>query len=157
DSRMALDRSVMVSSAVTGRDPVAPIHPVRGAGGDHVDGRVVRRVGKGVEPVPNTWVTLHRVGSDTAGPLDSMRTKADGRYVFNYKRAGDPQAIYFVSSTFDGVAYFSQPLRAAVETGDDAQITVFDTTSRPMPLNLRGRHLIVAAPGKDGLRTMVEV
>jgi hypothetical protein len=125
--------------------------------GDHVDGRVVRRVGKGVQPVPSTWVTLHRVGSDTAGPLDSMRTSADGRYAFSYKRIGDPQAIYFVSSTFDGVAYFSQPLRAAIETGDDAQITVFDTTSRPLPLNLRGRHLIIAAPGQDGLRTLVEV
>jgi hypothetical protein len=110
-----------------------------------------------VQPVPSTWVTLHRVGSDTAGPLDSMRTNADGRYVFSYKRTGDPQAIYFVSSTFDGVAYFSQPLRAAVETGDDAQITVFDTTSGPLPLTLRGRHLIIAAPGQDGLRTIVEV
>jgi hypothetical protein len=86
-----------------------------------------------------------------------MRTRADGQYVFNYRRTGDPQAIYFVSSTFDGVAYFSQPLRAAVETGDDAQITVFDTTSGPLPLTIRGRHLIVAAPGQDGLRTIVEV
>ena len=118
---------------------------------------MLRRVGKGVQPVPNTWVTLHRVGSDTAGPLDSMRTRSDGRYVFSYKRTGDQQAIYFVSSTYDGVAYFSQPLRAAYETGDDAQITVFDTTSRPLPLTLRGRHLIIAAPGQDGLRTIVEV
>lgn len=110
-----------------------------------------------MQPVPNTWVTLHRVGQDTAGPLDSMRTGADGRYKFNYKRTGDPQAIYFVSSMFGGVAYFSQPLRAAVETGDDAQVTVFDTTSGPFPLNLRGRHLIVAGPGQDGLRTVVEV
>jgi hypothetical protein len=127
------------------------------AGSDHVDGRVLRRVGKGGQPVPGTWVTLHRVGSDTAGPLDSTRTKADGRYAFTYKRTGDPQAIYFVSSTFDGVAYFSQPLRAAVETGDDAQITVFDTTSHALALTLRGRHLIIAGPGQDGLRTIVEV
>lgn len=127
------------------------------AGNDHVDGRVVRRVGKSVQPMSSAWVTLHRVGADTAGPLDSVRTNADGRYVFRYKRTGDPQAIYFVSSTYGGVAYFSQPLRAAVETGDDAQITVFDTTSAPLALELRGRHLIVAAPGQDGLRTLVEV
>jgi hypothetical protein len=103
------------------------------------------------------WVTLHRVGSDTAGPLDSMRTDAQGRYRFAYKRTGDTQAIYFVSSTYDGVAYFSQPLRTADETGDDAKIVVYDTTSGPLPLQLRGRHLIVAAPGQDQLRTIVEV
>jgi hypothetical protein len=119
---------------------------------------VVRPAGKNAtQPVPSTWVTIHRVGSDTAGPLDSMRTNADGRYHFTYKRTGDPQAIYFVSSTYDGVAYFSQPLRTADETGDDAQITVYDTTSRPLPLALRGRHVIVAGPGQDRLRTIVEV
>jgi hypothetical protein len=126
-------------------------------GGDRVDGRVVRPLGKSVQAVAGTWVTLHRVGSDTAGPLDSMRTDAKGRYRFTYHRTGDPQAIYFVSSTYDGVAYFSQPLRTADATGDDAQITVYDTTSGPLALQLRGRHLIIAAPGPDLLRTIVEV
>ncbi len=117
----------------------------------------MRQVGKEFRPVASAWVTLHCVGPDSAGPLDSMRTNADGHYAFRYRRVGSAQAIYFVSSSHDGIAYFSQPLRTANETGDDAAITVFDTTSRPLPLSVRGRHLIVAAPGADQLRTIVEV
>jgi hypothetical protein len=146
-SLLGLALLVLAGRSVGGRSGVS----------DRVDGRVVQPAGKATRPVANTWVTIHRVGSDTAGPLDSMRTNADGRYHFSYKRTGDPQAIYFVSSTYDGVAYFSQPLRTANETGDDAQITVYDTTSRPLGLQLRGRHVIVAAPGQDQLRTIVEV
>jgi hypothetical protein len=152
----AVARATTAATATVPSSATVPTKAAKAAE-DHVDGRVVRRAGKSAQPVQRTWVTLHRVGSDTAGPLDSMRTSVDGRYAFSYKRTGDPQAIYFVSSTFDGVAYFSQPLRAAIETGDDAQITVFDTTSRPLPLDLKGRHLIIAAPGQDGLRTIVEV
>ena len=44
-----------------------------------VDGRVRRPVkvnadSTGMGPAAGTWVTLHRVGKDTAGPIDSIRT-----------------------------------------------------------------------------------
>jgi hypothetical protein len=41
--------------------------------------------------------------------------------------------------------------------GADAEITVFDTTSHPIPLHVRGRHLVVSAPSADGWRDVVEV
>ncbi len=108
-------------------------------------------------PVAHVWVTLHRVGPDTAGPLDSTRAGADGRYAFTYHRTGSNEAVYFASATYDGIAYFSQPLTQALDTGEAAEITVFDTTSHPVPLHVRGRHLIVSAPGVSQLRQVVEV
>ncbi|MFL5604814.1 MAG: hypothetical protein ACJ8AD_00070, partial [Gemmatimonadaceae bacterium] len=41
--------------------------------------------------VPGAWVTVHRVGPDTQGPLDSVRTDATGRYSVKYRRFGSDE------------------------------------------------------------------
>jgi len=125
-----------------------------------VIGRVVRPDSTDtsqVSGVPGIWVTLHRVGSDTAGPLDSMRTQAGGRYEFRYRHRGRADAIYFVSASYASIAYFSLPLLTPRVTGDSAEIIVYDTTSRSFPLTIRGRHVIVSAPNADGSHDIVEV
>ena len=106
--------------------------------------------------VPGAWVTLHRVAPDSSGPVDSVRADASGRYGIRYKPVGG-DAVYFASSMFGGVAYFTPPLPAANAGGDAGEITVFDTTSAPVPIHTRGRHLVVSASGVDGRRTLVEV
>ena len=121
-----------------------------------IDGRVMRPRLRALAPVSGVWVTIHRVASDTAGPLDSMRTGADGRFHFRYSRAGKPDAVYFASAMYDGIAYFSRPLTTAHVTGDDAAIIVFDTTSIHFPLAIKGRHLVIATPNVDGTREVVE-
>lgn len=126
-------------------------------GPSRVAGRVVMPGGDSVVGVANAWVTIHRVAPDRAGPLDSMRTSATGAYAFTYRRTGSADAIYFVSSSHGGVAYFTPPLREGNVTGDDAEITVFDTTSHAIPITIRGRHLIVQRPGEGGRRIVTEV
>jgi hypothetical protein len=64
--------------------------------------------------------------------------------------------VYFVSASYDGIAYFSTPL-SAVTRGDDAQITVFDTTSAQVPIHVLGHHIILGTPNADGRREVVEV
>jgi hypothetical protein len=122
-----------------------------------VAGRVVKPGGDSVVAVAGARVTLHRVGTDHAGPLDSTFTRANGSYAFTYRRTGADDAIYFVSSSHDGVAYFSHPLNAGDDSGDDGEIVVFDTTSRAVPVTVRGRHLIVSRAAPDGERTVTEV
>lgn len=122
-----------------------------------VTGRVVMPGGDSVVAVRNARVTLHRVGTDHAGPVDSTHTGPDGGYSFSYRRTGAEDAIYFVSSSHDGVAYFSHPLSAGRDSGDDGEIVVFDTTSGHVPLTVRGRHLIISRPASDGERTVTEV
>ena len=124
-----------------------------------VDGRVVRPTGVPGAPAPvaGVWVVLHRVGSDTARPLDSVRTRPDGRFRIAYRAFGAADAIYFVAVRHDGVAYFSAPLRAARVTGADAELTVYDTASAGTPLRERGRHVIIFAPASGGTRKVVEV
>jgi hypothetical protein len=103
------------------------------------------------------WVVLHRVGPDRAGPLDSVKSDPRGRYAFNYVRTGSEDAIYFVSASYDGIAYFTPPLAEGRISGDDGEVTVFDTTSHRVPTSLRGHHVVVSAVDANGLRSVVEV
>lgn len=121
-----------------------------------VDGRVMRPQKATLLPVGGVWVTIHRVASDTAGPLDSARVGADGRFHFRYTRKGKADAVYFVSAMYDGIAYFSRPLGPGRVSGDDAAIVVFDTTSMRFPLAIKGRHIVISAPNVDGTRQVVE-
>jgi hypothetical protein len=132
---------------------------VLGAQGDAmrvVDGRIVKPGRDTFLPVPGVWVVLHRVGADAQGPLDSVRTSASGAYRFRYRRTGAEDAVYFVSASFGGLAYFSPPLRDASVGGDDAEIVVYDTTSRAIPIAIRGHHIVVSEP-KGGSREIIEV
>jgi hypothetical protein len=110
-----------------------------------------------MDPVSGVWVVLHRVGPDRAGPLDSIKSDPRGRYAFNYARTGSEDAIYFVSASYDGIAYFTPPLAEGKVSGDDGEVTVFDTTSHRVPMSLRGHHVVVSAVDANGLRSVVEV
>jgi hypothetical protein len=110
-----------------------------------------------MEPVSGAWVVLHRVGPDRAGPLDSVRSDSRGRYSFNYRRTGSTDAIYFVSASHDGIAYFTPPLAEGKVGGEDGEITVFDTTSGRVPVSLRGHHVVVSTADANARRSIVEV
>jgi hypothetical protein len=122
-----------------------------------VSGRVVRPGDHRMDPIAGMMVTLHRVGSDTQGPLDSARTDTRGRFSFRYLKTGSEDAIYFVSGLYRGIAYFTPPLQKAEVSGLDAEITVFDTTSRHVPISVRGHHLVISAVDASGMRSVVEV
>jgi len=122
-----------------------------------VSGRVVMPAGTTETPVPGVMVTVHRVGPDSAGPLDSARTDARGRYTVRYTRYGSENALYFAAAMYRGIAYFTSPLRGVRTEGDEGEITVFDTTTRLVPLSIQGHHVVVSAPNATGAREVVEV
>lgn len=120
-------------------------------------GRVVTPGAQREIGIAGVMVTLHRVGPDSAGALDSVRTDGAGRYTIRYRRFGDDDAVYFAAALHHGIAYFSSPLRGVRARADDAEITVFDTTSSAVTFTVQGRHVVVSAPGADGGRDVVEV
>src|SRR5215510_795173 len=124
-----------------------------------VDGQVVRGTRAGPIPVANQWVVLHRLVADRSqsGPIDSMRTDAKGRYSFRYVGAPDSVTIFIATTSHGGIVYPTSPFRSTRVSGDDAMLTVFDTTSGKVPLKLGGRHLIVGAPQQNGTRPVAEV
>ena len=58
---------------------------------------------------------------------------------------------------YRGIAYFSTPIQSARASGEEGEITVFDTTSKPVDFHVRGHHIVVSAPRPDGSRDIVEV
>ncbi len=127
-----------------------------GAQARRITGRVLRPAVDSLRGVEGTWVVLHRVAADHSGPLDSIRTARDGRFSLRYTPRGSDDAIYFVSATHDGIAYFSPPLDTA-HAVEETELAVFDTTSAPVPIHVRGHHIVVSAREKDGRREVVEV
>jgi hypothetical protein len=124
-----------------------------------VEGRVMRPHANEQDPlpVPSIMVTLHQVTRAGGHPLDSMMTDRAGRFSFHYPVPADSAAIHFVSVAYAGITYFSAPLRDAIIRGDDADLTVFDTTSRPVTITQRGRHIVVSAAAANGSRSVIEV
>jgi hypothetical protein len=146
---VVLARATAVAQAPHAAMASAPAREARG---------VVQRVtNKGEAPLAGRWVVLHRVGTDLAAPVDSVRTDAAGRFAFRYRATGDTNALYFIASSYGGIAYFTPPLRKAIVAGGDADILVYDTTSAPIPVSVRGRHVIVTAPDTGKGRTVLEV
>jgi hypothetical protein len=122
-----------------------------------VEGRLLRAAAPEPVPLAGEWVVLHRVGSDTASPQDSMRTGAGGEYRFRYRLFGSADAVYFVSALRGGVAYFTQPLRGERIAGEAAELLVYDTTTTPFRLRVAGRHVVVGEPTAQGRRAIIEV
>ena len=108
-------------------------------------------------PIPGIFVTLHRVASDGSGPVDSVRTDANGKYVIQYRRPLGDEGVYFAAAVYRGIAYFSTPIQSARASGEEGEITVFDTTSRVVDFHVRGHHVVLSAPRPDGARDVVEV
>jgi hypothetical protein len=118
-------------------------------------GSVALLRGSAERALPGQWVTLHRVASDGAGPLDSMRTGAGGRFSFRYRPTGDSTALYFASTQYGGIAYFTTPAKAKDSPG--GVISVFDTTSSNVPLTVVSRHIVISLPDTGRSRVVLEL
>jgi len=121
-----------------------------------VRGSVVRQTLDGTRVVARELVTLHRVNSREAGPIDSMTTDAKGAFAFRVA-SPDSLSMYLASARYGGVAYFSQPMQAGQVAGGPSEIVVYDTTSADVRLQLQGRHLVVSSPNADGVRSVIDV
>jgi hypothetical protein len=131
--------------------PAVPVLPALSAQ-TRVSGQVITADST---PVRGARVVLHRVGQQTQGPIDS--TRADGRGRFSFVFRPDTNAFYLLSSNRAGIEYFSPPVPtnpARPDTG--MRIVVYDTSSTA-PVTLEARHLVLARPGDDGSRSVLDL
>lgn len=90
--------------------------------------------------------------------MDSGRTDARGRYRLR-SPGRDSAAVYIVSLTYAGIAYFTRPLhppRGAAE-GTAEALAVYDTSSNSPAVQAAQRHIIVRRPEQDGSRHVLEL
>jgi len=121
-----------------------------------VTGRVVHG-GPNGRPLARAWVVLHRVTMGGAGgPIDSSRTDGRGDFTFSVSRP-DTSAIYVVSSWYDGIAYFSEPVTVSRPRTSLRPLLVYDTTSTGPGVQVGRRLLTVAKQKPDGARDVLEL
>ena len=121
-----------------------------------VSGRVLRG-GRDTVPLANVVVVLHRMSSTTAGPIDSVRSDARGRYRLALRKP-DSTSAYVVSVWYDSIAYFSLPLnvagRPAVHVED---VVAFPSSLTGPPLRLARRLATISAATNGGTREVLEI
>jgi hypothetical protein len=132
--------------------PALPVFPVISAQTTRATGRVLSADST---PVRGVRVLLHRVGQETQGPIDSTRSDGRGRFLFTF--LPDTSAFYLLSAERAGIEYFSPPVATNPERPDTGiRILVYDTSSTT-PISLVARHLVIARPGEDGSRGVLDL
>jgi len=135
---------------------LSPCPPVPLSAQSTAAGRVLRP-GTAADSVgiSGVRIVLHRVGQLEQGPLDSTVSGPDGRFRFRFR--ADTAAIYLLSARYRGIEYFSTPVHTNPARPDTAiALVVYDTSSRA-PVTLSARHLVVARPGDDGAREVLDL
>jgi hypothetical protein len=116
------------------------------------EGRVILPDSSGVAGVR---VVLHRVGQQVQGPLDSVLSATGGHFRFRFR--ADTAALYLLSARRSGIEYFSPPVNPRAQRPDTSlRIVVYDTSSTE-PIGIEARHLVIARPGDDGSRTVLDL
>src|SRR5204863_4391975 len=85
-------------------------------------------------------------------------SRTDGRGAFTLS-VGHPDttAIYVVSSWYDGIAYFSEPVTVSRPRTSLRPLLVYDPTSTGPGVRLERRLLTVAKQKRDGARDVLEL
>jgi hypothetical protein len=100
-------------------------------------------------------VLLHRVARASQGPVDSVVADPAGRFRFRF--VADTSAVYLTSTRYQGIEYFSPAVHLNQALPDTAlRIAVSDTLSAA-PIELEARHLVIAEPGDDGSRGVLDL
>ena len=121
-------------------------------------GRLVRLRGADSTGLAGAMVIAHRITPEWQGPVDSMRTDAAGRFRFRVSAGGDTSAVFVVSTRYQGIGYFSEPVPARAPAGAGAMVlVVFDTSAGGPPLQISVRHLVLTAPKEDGSRPVLDI
>jgi hypothetical protein len=122
--------------------------------------RMQGRVVLGGAPVAGVPVTLHRVTSDSSGPVGTGSTAADGSFTLTLPPADTSAgfSVFFATAEFRGVRYFGPPLHPG-DAGTGYAVEVFDTASAsrtPGAVQVSRRDVIVL-PEEDGSAEVNEI
>jgi hypothetical protein len=145
-SRFAFCLRFLILSAL----PASPVLSAQTTA--RAEGRVILPDSSGVAGVR---VVLHRVGQQVQGPLDSVLSATGGHFRFRFR--ADTAALYLLSARRSGIEYFSPPVNPRAQRPDTSiRIVVYDTSSA-VPIGIEARHLVIARPGEDGSRTVLDL
>jgi hypothetical protein len=115
---------------------------------------VVRPSGGDTIPVGPVRLVLHRLGRTAQGPIDTV--EADSRGRFDARFVPDSTALYLLSVRYQGIEYFSSPVRADLRNPDTALVIIVADTSSTAPVQVSERTLLVGRPDASGSRQVLD-
>lgn len=115
---------------------------------------MVRLSGGDTVPVGSIPVVVHRIGRATQGPIDTIRADPRGR--FTTRLAPDTADLYLLSVRYQGIEYFSAPVRADPRRPDTALALLVADTSSTAPVGLAERTILIGRPDASGSRTVLD-
>lgn len=116
---------------------------------------MLRTAGADTIPQAGMVVILHRVTPQRQGPIDSVRSGADGGFTFRFRP--DSGALYLLSARYGGIEYFSDPLRARPGARDEGVAVLVADTSSTAPVSLAERQVVFPRPTDPQRRAVLEV
>lgn len=99
-------------------------------------------------------MVVHRIGRSSQGPIDTIRSDTRGR--FRVALVPDTAALYLLSVRYQGIEYFSAPVRADPRRPDTALALLVADTSSTAPVGLAERTLLIGRPDASGSRTVLD-
>ena len=108
--------------------------PTHASGQEEVTAVLRGRVILDDAPVRDQSVQLHRVSSTVAGEIDSVRTSADGGFLFTLPHVPDPETrreVFFVSTRYQGILYFGAAIAQPADLDSVHALAVYDTAVAP--------------------------
>lgn len=117
-------------------------------------GRVVKVSQGDTVPVPSAQLVLHRVGRAEQGPIDTITADARGR--FQARFASDSSALYLFSIRYQGIEYFSAPIRGNPAQPDTQLVLIVADTSSTAPVGIGERTLLISSPDEGGSRLVLD-
>ncbi len=101
-------------------------------------------------PAPGAEVTLHRVASDSQGPVASVTARPDGRFMIDSRVAAG--GVLLISARWDGIEYFAPPVDSGVPV-----TVIVHPTAVDAPVSVALRSVIVGGPAADGTRDVIDL
>ena len=115
-------------------------------------GRIVKLSQGDTVPVPSVPLVLHRIARSEQGPIDTIMVDARGRFQAQFP--SDTTALYLFSVRYQGIEYFSAPIRGNRAEPDTALVLIVADTSSTTPvLGADARQVWTSrAPRSSGVR-----
>lgn len=117
-------------------------------------GRVVRLSAGDTVPVASVLLVLHRVGRTEQGPIDTIMADARGRFAARF--TADTSALYLFSIRYQGIEYFSAPIRGNPAQPDTELVLIVADTSSSTPVTVAERTLLISGPDAGGSRLVLD-
>ncbi len=117
-------------------------------------GRIVRVVTGDTMPVGSVSVVLHRVSQTAQGPIDTVPTGISGRFDIRFR--ADTSALFLFSVRYEGIEYFSAPIRGYAGRPDTGLVIIVADTSSTIPVTVAERTLLIGRPDQSNSRMVID-